>query len=243
MTIHSIKLDDYFKENNKSFLGTELFKVLEMFDIHPKDGVYLAGGAVRKTVSGKDLFENNGDIDFFFKNRTAYRNFYNKLKTSKRFHVCIKHTPHVKNFVMLMGDPIPTVTPSVTFQFEEPLNYWQVGQDRYKKDTASIQLIHFRYFDSMEELLSNFDFTVCQFGISKGKFYYGEKSLGDNLFNKLNFNSTLNKRAIVYKRWWKYVNAGFKPTPQAQKTFQEIEQWTRENPGITDPSLNDYTNV
>lgn len=244
MTIHSIKLDDYFKENNTTFADTPLAKVLNKLDVYPKHGMYMAGGAVRKTISGRDILVDSGDVDFFFQNRAAYRRLYFKLKNHKRFSHMVDQAPRVKNFYMYIGDyPQPPEVPFSFDLFDAPINTASAYTFDTPKTLISIQLIHFKYFESMEALLDRFDFTVCQFGITKDKLYYGDKSLGDNLFNKLNFNCTENMRAIVEKRWWKYIHAGFKPSPQCQETFERIQQWVRENPGVTDPSLNDYTNV
>jgi hypothetical protein len=91
-----------------------------------------------------------------------------------------------------------------------------------KHKAYNLQLISFKYHTTVEELLNKFDFTVCQFAYDGSKLYMGSKSLGDLMFNRLNFNCTENKYSIYWKRWNKYNSAGFKPTPEAIKTFSEI---------------------
>lgn len=78
----------------------------------------------------------------------------------------------------------------------------------YEKDNIKIQLIYFSYFDSPEDLLNSFDYTICQFVISNRTLHTGNFSLWDLGRKRLVVNKITFPVASL-RRLLKYTNQGF----------------------------------
>lgn len=78
----------------------------------------------------------------------------------------------------------------------------------YVRGDLKIQLIHFEYFDSLEQVLDSFDFTICQFGFDGSNVYTTQNALTDLLGKKLVLNK-LTYGVNTVRRLIKYTNQGF----------------------------------
>jgi hypothetical protein len=76
-----------------------------------------------------------------------------------------------------------------------------------------IQLINGGYYDSPEDLIDSFDFTVCQMLYHKGQYLISEQGLNDELQGVLEFRGEdydINK--FKHQRLVKYCKYGYTPS-------------------------------
>ena len=148
-------LSNYINIANTNGDRYPLFSYVSNF-IKEFKGVYLAGGALRRMISGES---GESDWDFFFKDNEVYSLFKDALLTSPRFSV-ISSEEREKNLTLKMV-----------------LNDLNV--------TIECQLIHFEFYQDIPYLLSTFDYTICQFGTDGFDLHFGDSSLDDLRDKKL----------------------------------------------------------
>jgi hypothetical protein len=86
------------------------------------------------------------------------------------------------------------------------LNYWT------KKDYSNnwtIQVITRRYFGSLQEVIDNFDITVCEIGTAGNEWIMGTSTARDIRERNLRFKMPLQPDAL--KRLTKYWAYGYRP--------------------------------
>src|SRR5271166_1310451 len=126
----------------ESFGQAVLGKALDRVpSIAPKCGPWIAGGAVRRTLQGENL---NSDFDFFFHDVEQFEIFKVGL-VAKGFRI--------------------TATNDKNTSFKAP-GYFEDADGEGKGiwvPEMCVQAINFRYYDSPEEIIDSFDFTLSQF--------------------------------------------------------------------------------
>jgi hypothetical protein len=91
------------------------------------------------------------------------------------------------------------------------------GQDVFRKTQFTysvkmfgydLQLMHFKFFNSVDQLFQSFDFTVCQYALTGGDLYMTEEAVRDTKDNIVLFtkNSKYNR---TFYRIKKYKDKGF----------------------------------
>lgn len=149
-------------------------------------GVWIAGGAVRRTISNMEL---ETDVDFFFEDEEAFKLFLSSLRASKEFRI--------------------------TSEKENELNVQlniEYREDNVTKP-AILQLIRVRYYGSPQEVIDSFDFTICQFAFDGEDIYCGDYSMWDLgrkrlVLHKLTFPVATMRRLIKYTQQGFYACAG-----------------------------------
>lgn len=123
----------------------------------------------------------------------------------------------------MLNEPIKT---DVDFFFKSPQAYDQF-LTRFAKDLSKtstphqstfnvmvkdrvykIQAIRIRYYDSIEQCLDSFDFSICQLAAHKGKLYAGQYTLWDLARRRLALHK-LTYGAATVGRLLKYTSQGF----------------------------------
>lgn len=74
---HFVLQDFLARSTDRPFAETELAEVLKALPALSKEGPWLAGGALRRTLQGRDL---DSDFDFFFKNEAQLAEFTSALE-------------------------------------------------------------------------------------------------------------------------------------------------------------------
>ena len=102
------------------------------------------------------------------------------------------------------------------------LSYWS------KKDSSkiwTIQVIKRRYFTSLEEVIGNFDMTVCEIGTCGNNWVLGKQTAKDIRERNLRMNLPLTPDAL--KRMVKYWTYGYRPVPGLLEAVQNnpIAKW------------------
>lgn len=119
---------------------------------------------------------DSSDFDIFFANKEQYESFIDGLKNLG----AKKTAENDKNEV------------------------WSYYDQEYKK-TAIIQLINFRHYSNVEELLDSFDFTITQCAFDGQTLFVGDYTLFDLAnrrlaLHKLTFGLSTVRRLIKYTK-------------------------------------------
>lgn len=159
---------------NNNVEDLEIFTVLkELPEIH-KDKVWLAGGAIRRTLIG-DLLTS--DLDFFFKSEDDLKQFRKELIDKGAEEV-------TKN------------------------DHQETYSIQIKNKSYLIQLIKINYYDSVEDVLNSFDFTITQFAYDGKDLICGDYSLWDLARKRLALHK-LTYGVATMRRLIKYTNQGY----------------------------------
>jgi len=184
-----IKFNEFFARSSDVLPeNSELEQILGRLPNLSKNGPWLAGGSIRRTLQRQSVLES--DFDFFFKNQEQFDTFVKQVKESGGWQVGSN-----KNNVTLR---MPSVAPeSVDVDEFEP----------YKPE-IKIQAIKLAFYESIEQVIDSFDFTICQFGFDGENLYFGDYSLWD-LGRKRLVPHKISYATSSLRRLLKYTKAGF----------------------------------
>lgn len=183
-----------FLERFTDIESLEFLNVLAELPDLSKEGPWLAGGALRRTLIGMDL---DSDFDFFFRDAKQLVKFRVELKASGA--KLIRETEHTETFMMKV-----------------------CGKDRV------IQLIKMSYYESPEEVIDSFDFTITQVAYDGTDIYFGAYTLWDLPRKRLALHK-LTYGVATMRRMIKYTDQGF---TACQGVMRSILEAVVENPGV-----------
>ncbi len=159
-------------------------------------GPWIAGGACLRWYQGIPV--GDSDIDVFCANAKQAADTIEEIKSYGRY--------------------------STKFESENAvtLDYWS------KKDYSerwTIQIITRRYFSSIEEVIGNFDITVCEVGTAGNEWKLGTFTARDIRERNLRFKMPLQPDAM--KRLIKYWTYGYRPVEGTIESIQNnpIAKW------------------
>jgi hypothetical protein len=147
-----------------------------------KQGPWIAGGAALRWYQGLPVGDN--DIDVFCANAHQAAKVIERIKSYGRYEV--RHE----------SDNATT------------LKYHR--KDEWHTNWT-IQVITRRYFGSLQEVIDNFDITVCQIGTTGTEWSMAPQTAQDIRQRNLRFNYPLCADAV--KRLTKYWVYGYRPVP------------------------------
>lgn len=207
MNLIKYDINDFQNVNPEQKERIEFFR-----DIFPvvKDG-WIAGGVLRRLFELDIDNSEKGDVDIFFKNEDALYAFLGKISAI--------HKPNL--MYEKYRFPMPTV------QINEKENVIDVSfflPVDIQKSFASmnlnidypnlyslmpiIQLVK-KYYKSQEELLEDFDFSICQLATQDFKtIYTTDEALNDIVEKRLVKKNMPN---CGYYRTFKFMGLGYKP--------------------------------
>jgi hypothetical protein len=191
--------------------GSKITKILQRVEdeLFRDFDVLIAGGSVRKAFYDLDL--GKSDIDVFFKS----------MDEVNRASVMLMHLGcYTKKHPNCYG---VNVTP----------DKFNLGSSR----VVHIQLISKETYQAIPELLSNFDFTVCQFGYSKGKFITTPEATAHHQNNQLVWNHNASSQKPEINRFAKYLAMGYIPSSDL---FERMFTRDREQVTLGSESLDEY---
>ena len=151
------------------------------------DGPWIAGGAVRRTVTGEKM---DTDYDFFFKSPEQADAFEDAL-VNLGANLTSRND---KNSTYIL----PSMTLSETYEDGQPIFLPEI----------KIQVIRFRYYNSPTEVIGSFDFTLCQFAYDGEYIYMNPFSLYDVARKRLVPN-VITYGVSSLRRMMKYAKQGF----------------------------------
>lgn len=170
----------------RSGIDITLFdKIMEALPVVSSNGPWLGGGALRRLLSGTDIF--GSDFDFFFASKEQMDDFEKEL---------------VDN--CLQVESVHKTKNAITYKGKIKL---ENESDCERKDII-IQLININYYNKVDDLLDSFDFTICQFAWDGKNLHCGEYSLWDLARKKLAVHKITYPVASV-RRMIKYTKQDF----------------------------------
>ena len=163
---------------------------VSLIDPNIEKGPWIAGGAPLRWF--QDQLVGESDIDVFSANAKQAQDIINRIKTTGRYHTKFESENAVT------------------------LDYW--SQDTKNDKRWTIQIITRRYFANMQEVLDNFDITVCQVGTCGNEYELGAFTARDIREKNLRFNLPLQPDAV--KRLTKYWTYGYRPVKGTIEAIQ-----------------------
>ncbi len=184
------RITDFISHNS------EFYKILKFTPSISEDGPWVAGGSVWKSIEGISL--TTCDVDFFFQSAKQYEDWYGQILSIPYVHRIVSETK--------------------INQYNTSFKYY-INDGSYNK-TITIQLISFKFFKSMEDLLNSFDFTACQFGYDGRQLYTGETSIDDVKNRNIIFHNIANPFSTI-THLKKYKDLGFKVSDEQAKILND----------------------
>lgn len=154
-----------------------------------KQGPWIAGGACLRWYQGQPVGES--DIDIFCASTEQAQRIIDDVKSYGRH--------------------------SVKFQSENATTLSYHSKDDYSK-SWTIQVITRRYFTSLEEVIRNFDLSVCEVGTAGKEWKLGAFTARDIRERNLRFKLPLHPDAL--KRLTKYWTYGYRPVEGTIEAIQ-----------------------
>ena len=152
-------------------------------------GPWIAGGACLRWYQGLPV--GDSDIDVFCANAKQAADVIENIKSYGRY--------------------------SVKFESENAVTLSYHSKDDYSKNWT-IQIITRRYFSSLEEIISNFDISVCEVGTAGNQWQLGPFTGRDIRERNLRFKIPLQPDAM--KRLIKYWAYGYRPIEGTIESIQ-----------------------
>ncbi len=163
-----------------------------------KHGPWIAGGACLRWYQGQPVGES--DIDVFCSSPEQAKQIVDEVKSYGRY--------------------------STKYESENATTLSYYSKETNKEWT--IQIIKRRYFNSLQEVIDNFDISVCQIGTGGQEWLLGKHTARDIREQNLRMNMPLQPDAA--KRLTKYWTYGYRPidglleavqnNPVAKKVFE-----------------------
>ena len=143
-------------------------------------GPWIAGGACLRWYQGQPVGES--DIDIFCKDAVQAAKVIDQIKNFGRF--------------------------TTKFQSDNAttLSYWSESSS---SKNWTLQVITRRYFNSLQDVINNFDLTVCEIGTCGNEWELGAFTARDVREKNLRFKLPLQPDAV--KRLTKYWTYGYRP--------------------------------
>lgn len=173
-----------------------------------EDGPWIAGGILHRTYKNISV---DTDIDVFFKSKQQFESYVVEIFQLSR---------------------------QGTFIIEkEELNQWHRTYIlNFNNQCLKVQCIHFRFFESLDELFGSFDINVCMLAYD-GKHIVSNNDVLESIrTNKLSFNKqSINYPSITLKRLVKYTKMGYDVDDNELKVLSYAFFYSEKKPDIVDP--------
>jgi hypothetical protein len=198
-------LEDFFMSATSEPVSSNYSKAVDIVEfptIHKDDsepltliwpdierGPWIAGGACLRWYQGLPV--GDSDIDVFCANAKQAADVIENIKSYGRH--------------------------SVKFESENAVTLSYHSKDDYSK-SWTIQIITRRYFGSLEEVISNFDISVCEVGTAGNQWQLGPFTGRDIRERNLRFKIPLQPDAM--KRLIKYWAYGYRPVEGTIEAIQ-----------------------
>jgi len=205
-------LEELFGEHNMQVQSAKYNEVVDVVDfpcVHrddsepitliwpdAKNGPWIAGGAALRWWQHQPVGES--DIDVFCANAKQAEDIIERIKDYGRWQRKYESDNAVT------------------------LSYW--SKDNSSK-TWTIQIIKRRYFKSLEDVINNFDITVCEIGTCGNEWVLGKQTAKDIRERNLRLKIPLQPDAL--KRVVKYWTYGYLPVEGVLEAVQNnpIGKW------------------
>ena len=170
---------------------------LNVIEPNFENGPWIAGGACLRWYQGRPV--EGADIDVFCRSPKQAADLIEKIKSYGRFMV----KAETEN--------------AVTIEYSKKDGDWD--------DKWIIQIITKRFYNSLQEVVDNFDITVCQIGTTGNEWILGSHTAKDIREKNLRMVIPLHPDAV--KRLTKYWVYGYRPVPGLLEMIQNnpLARW------------------
>lgn len=207
-SILSAIFDDWATTNESATAGKSTVGVIPYPTVHPtdrepvsvvdindKEGPWVAGGACLRWY--QNLPVGNSDIDVFSRNAKQAAEVIERIRSWGRYSR--KHESEN----------------ATTF------DYWDENNETH----WTIQVITKRYYNNMQEIIDNFDVTVCQVATDGNQWVLGNHTARD--IREKNLRMQLPLQADAVKRLTKYWIYGYRPVDGLLEAVQNnpVGKW------------------
>jgi hypothetical protein len=173
-------------------------------------GPWIAGGSVLAWYQGQPVGQS--DIDVFCKTKEQANALVEKIKQTTKSSTDSFFTDLITTSVVYQSDN------ATTLRMYNPTD---------STISWAVQVIHKRYFDSLQEVINSFDLTVSQIG-TDGTEYLLNDNVALHIKNKeLHFREPF--QPDIVKRLVKYWSYGYEPDPELINKIVSSEtdiKWT-----------------
>jgi len=177
--------------------NASLYRLLQMGD--EKNGPWVAGGAALSWYLGESI-NSLTDVDVFFKDSNSAEKLQNKIMQFSE-----------KGLIGIIG----------TFDTPNARTFTICFVDVKDKPVYKIQLIRKIYFDTIHDVLNQFDLSICKIGTDGRKFYLGDNTARHIHNRTFDYEKEFTQGA--YLRILKYETYGYRPTEQLQAKIKEAD--------------------
>lgn len=187
-------------------MSTEFFtKLIEALPVDIENGPWIAGGFPLSVYRGDKDFTH--DIDFFFKDQSQFDFYYNKMISD-----LIEKEDSIESF----------------FGELTPIEIKEINVSKFESNNAVtfftgsnvVQFIRKKFYNSIEEVLDDFDISVCKIATDGVEFFASDRTFDHIEKNIFNIDIPHNKSI---KRFTKYVQYGFSPTKESIQAILELQ--------------------
>ena len=193
----------------REILSEKVPYIIDLLDypkyLLPISHTYLAGGLLRAFVEDAQLASSNTDIDLFFSDSYTYN--------------------AVKDYLVNIDSDIEKI-------FQCPEDKLATFLD--KSTGWQYQCIAVDFYESLEEVVSSFDFTCICIGTDGQNLIFREDTMSDILEKNLRWNK-ITYPASSLRRMMKYSRKGYKMSESEYQFF--VEQVYNHSDTIVDGTL------
>lgn len=183
-------------------------------------GPWVGGGIVRRILTGE--IREAHDVDVFFKSPEQLGLFSPKLREIE------KNTINKGEWWVAQAQMQRTATETHADRDTSGLCYIRSSSH------VPLQLVDKMFFPTMEAMLEDFDFTICQMVTDGKTIRYTQEAKRDLDTSQLRIHANSSGVRHV-SRMLRYISYGFEPEPQVLKAIAEYPQYSyydRETGGI-----------
>lgn len=178
--MQTFNYDTFIRRHSEETGRDELSILLTSLPKPTPEGPWIAGGSVRRMITDGKM--GDGDVDYFFKSQAQFHEFCMKIRTEPTFKILDeKVNPNNQQWTLKVPASLSEV---------------------------KVQAINFDYFENVERLLANFDFTVCQFAYDGTNLHCGDFALWDLARKRIVINNVRFPIATL-RHMLKYNRQGF----------------------------------
>lgn len=206
LKFNSVSFSEFEKEFNiDPFFYDLAGDLLTPYRVLYENGPWIAGGFLTRAIQGEKLDNFSGDIDIWFNTMDQQKEFAQDLN-DERFGL--------------------KAIPAANFKSDYSYSYLL----EYKGKTFKVQLISYKTFNSIDNLLRRFDAFHAMFGTDGVNVFYENGMAADCAKNKqlvfnwghLNAATAHPDARYVLKRYTKFIKSGYNIENSEINRFAEL---------------------
>lgn len=193
---------------------------------------YIAGGSVRDFIIYNKIL---GDVDIFFSNEEEIKKALSWIGILDKYGT-IRYNGKVYSSIACFISKYPIIY--CDWGYSEGLQKYVLGGSKFKRK-FELNFVLYKMFDTPQELINNFDFSIC-----KSCIYEGSLIIGDNFFRDLKLKQIINEQdefsVSEVRRIVKYLDKGYILTKEHRKDILNKFSFNKKNHTFDDYAYSYY---